>query len=586
MQRLSPVGWRTERRLSILVCAVAILARLFLAAPLIAQISPGKLSKYHEELEGIRNCTACHKIGEAVVNDNCLVCHTSIGTRLESESGYHASRDVRGKACASCHSEHHGRDFEPIYWSEGITEFDHSLTGYPLEAKHRELECRDCHKAAFHQPARIGTDKTVNPSRTFLGLDKTCTSCHVDEHRDQLTDDCLSCHIMAGWKPASGFDHNNARYRLDGQHTNVTCEKCHTFLEMPEQASDLIGKKENKGKVARYQGLQFSGCASCHSDVHKGRFGTDCSKCHTTAGFKHIIGEQFDHDNTAYPLRGRHRQVECRSCHRSGVMTDPLAHDRCLACHLDEHRGQFASRTDGGACESCHTVEGFIPAGYGFEQHQQSDFPLTGSHFAVPCNMCHARSLQDKRGEYARFSFGTTTCQTCHEDIHEGQLNIWVERGGCEYCHNTETWRRTSFDHGLARFPLEGKHREILCLECHSVEREGERVVWMKPLEMSCAGCHKNPHGEQFVRAEAGEGETACDRCHQPGGWGDLLFAHNRDSRFQLDGAHLKVACGECHKAAIDQDGTERVIYRPLGMECSDCHGSQVPRIDTDGSRG
>ncbi|MCB2201000.1 hypothetical protein KQI63_16505 [bacterium] len=557
---------------------------LLWAVPSLAQISPGKLSGYHEELEGIRNCTNCHQLGEAVTNEKCLVCHTAIQTRMDEGSGYHASAEVTDKTCASCHSEHHGRDYELIFWTEGQDNFDHTLTGYPLEGKHAEEDCADCHVARFQQADRFGNDDSIDKDRTHLGLDKACVTCHVDEHRNQLTDDCLTCHTMEGWTPASGFNHDDAKYRLDGKHTDVSCEKCHPWQEAPAVNSNLLQKAEHVGQYSHYQGLEYSSCVNCHEDKHEGRFGANCTKCHTTASFQQVKDEQFDHDKTTYPLRGKHIDVDCKECHTTGVMTDPLKFAGCTDCHDDEHRGQFAGRSDGGACESCHTVEGFIPADYGFEQHQQSDYPLTGSHFAVPCNLCHAQVMEDDDGSYAQFAWEMTTCQACHEDIHQGQLNIWVDKNGCEYCHSTDTWHRTSFDHSLARFPLEGQHREILCLECHTIEQEGEQVVWMKPLEMTCAGCHDNIHGDQFVRMDQGETETTCDRCHQPAGWKELEFVHNRDSRFQLDGAHIKVECNQCHKPVMRSDGSEMVIYKPLGMECSDCHGSTVPQME--GTRG
>ncbi|NJN14530.1 MAG: hypothetical protein HC813_02580 [Planctomycetes bacterium] len=46
------------------------------------------------------------------------------------------------------------------------------------------------------------------------------------------------------------------------------------------------------------------------------------------------------------------------------------------------------------------------------------------------------------------------------------------------------------------------------------------------------------------------------------------------DSRFRLDKTHAALDCAACHKPERI-DGKEIVRYRPMGMECSDCHGSQ-----------
>ena len=92
------------------ILLMTILSTLFLAK-LHAQISPGDLTKAHADLEGIFKCTQCHILGDKVSNDKCLECHKEIKSRIDQKKGYHASREVRGKDCAVCHSEHHGRNF-------------------------------------------------------------------------------------------------------------------------------------------------------------------------------------------------------------------------------------------------------------------------------------------------------------------------------------------------------------------------------------------------------------------------------------------------------------------------------------------
>ena len=65
--------------ITILTCIVLITARFASA-----QISPGKLSRYHESLEGISNCTRCHVLGEEVSNAKCLECHTPIQSQTSA----------------------------------------------------------------------------------------------------------------------------------------------------------------------------------------------------------------------------------------------------------------------------------------------------------------------------------------------------------------------------------------------------------------------------------------------------------------------------------------------------------------------
>jgi hypothetical protein len=53
-----------------------------------------------------------------------------------------------------------------------------------------------------------------------------------------------------------------------------------------------------------------------------------------------------------------------------------------------------------------------------------------------------------------------------------------------------------------------------------------------------------------------------CDACHTPGGWAPARFAHERTG-FALQGRHVGVACGACHR----REWTE-----PLPQNCAGCH--------------
>lgn len=195
---------------------------VLLIAPwgLFAQISPGDLSQAHEKLEGLSNCTQCHVLGEKVTNEKCLACHDEIKKLLTKGEGYHASVDVKGKDCFTCHSEHHGRSFQLIRLDK--TSFDHDLTGYKLEGKHKVMKCADC-----HQLKNIEQTSLQKRERTFLGLEQRCLSCHEDYHQKTLPADCASCHGFDSFKPAAKFDHQQTAFTLKGKHQQVDCEKCH-----------------------------------------------------------------------------------------------------------------------------------------------------------------------------------------------------------------------------------------------------------------------------------------------------------------------------------------------------------------------
>jgi hypothetical protein len=107
------------------------------------QISPGDLSQSHADLEGMSNCTLCHDLGDKVSDKKCLECHKEIQSLINKKDGYHANSSVVKKDCFECHSDHHGRNFDMIRFDEDA--FNHDLTGYELEGKHEEVDCKKCH---------------------------------------------------------------------------------------------------------------------------------------------------------------------------------------------------------------------------------------------------------------------------------------------------------------------------------------------------------------------------------------------------------------------------------------------------------
>ncbi len=54
-------------------------------APVAAQISPGDLSRAHQNLEGIANCQQCHETGRELSGAKCLACHTEIKAQVDAK---------------------------------------------------------------------------------------------------------------------------------------------------------------------------------------------------------------------------------------------------------------------------------------------------------------------------------------------------------------------------------------------------------------------------------------------------------------------------------------------------------------------
>ncbi|MBK9109664.1 MAG: cytochrome c family protein [Saprospiraceae bacterium] len=585
-----------------------------------AQLSPGELFKGHAELEGNFNCTKCHTIGEKVSDAKCLDCHKEIQSRINQRKGYHFSQEVKSKTCIQCHSDHHGRNFQIIRFNE--KQFDHKSTGFTLTGKHQNIDCKSCHKSAFVADAQL-----KKKSKTFLGLDSKCISCHEDVHRETMDKDCAKCHHTESFKPAVTFDHQKTKFPLNGKHKTVECKACHKDMQIAN-AKKLV-----------FELKSYQTCNSCHSNPHKKSINT-CNDCHTEESFsKFSGGRNFNHNKTTFPLKGKHQQTLCSKCHdlkksplqlfqdhqnvltsacvnchkdvhegkfgencaqchnESGFKaqlkmdqfnhaltnfklegkhlqvdckkchissyTTPLPHQKCGDCHKDYHDGIFTKPEFYRDCAHCHTVQGFSGSNYSIEQHRNTKFPLEGSHQAIPCSSCH---LKDKTWKFRNIG---EQCRDCHKDVHEPYIPEKYYSGkNCKACHSEESWQMVHFDHNLTGFSLEGAHKNLKCMDCHKLKlgETGDSYKNLITLERICVGCHEDIHNRQFDL----NGITDCQSCHNYEKWKPSKFEHNT-ARFKLEGKHAELECKACHTAIV-KAGKTFIHYRLNKLECIDCH--------------
>jgi len=575
--------------------ALALLALGCGAAPLAAQVSPGPLARAHQALEGPLKCTRCHG-GRDGMQAKCLSCHRDIGWLAERGRGFHGSAAAKRATCASCHPDHAGLDFALIKWPDGGAErFDHTRAGWALEQSHARPKCADCHKPA-NRASPAGALASGGRSN-WTGLEQGCASCHEDIHRGALGTRCTACHDAGKWAVTPGFAHDTTGYPLTGRHVQVKCDQCHLASRL-RLARDAAGRP-----VPVYRPVAHATCTACHDDPHHGGFGSDCTSCHSTQGFKQISGAGFAHDRTGFPLKGKHAAVACASCHKDFTTPQgrrpPAA--SCAACHApDPHRGAATLQGKPADCAACHSERGFTPSSYPLEAHQLSRYPLEGRHAAARCSACHVKDAAPDAA--ARLGSARVVlrpafaaCSSCHGDDHGGQLAVRVSKGECLECHSPAGWKPSRFGrdaHAGLTLPLAGRHAEIACRGCHGVERTGLKPLALegrgpgkagfvfKGIETGCAECHLDPHAGKFV-------PSGCPACHDARGFRPALVdaATHEKFRFRLRGAHRATPCAGCHQelagpadakvvTLIAGGGKLRTSRFAADTACASCHAA------------
>jgi len=532
-----------------------------------AQISPGPLSRPHQSLNGSTNCASCHKFGgQAALK--CLDCHTEIANRLSARKGLHSTYNIpngSSQECARCHSEHNGEDFPLIKWN--IKTFNHKEAGYVLEGKHAGLECSKCHNPSHISPQERSSIKIKDPSRTYLGISTACVTCHQDQHKGRLGQNCASCHNFVDWKSINmgQFDHSKTRYPLTGLHLQVQCAKCHT--------NGADGKPQ-------YVGIPFNQCSDCHKDPHHGSFPQSCQSCHNTSGWKKIslqtVNQRFDHSKTKFPLEGKHVSVDCAQCHANGDFKKPLVFAKCMDCHKDPHKGQFVKRSDQGECASCHTVQGWKPSKFTVKEHASTAYPLQGGHARLECAQCHI-----PKGKDTVFKVKFDRCTDCHGDRHAGQFAAAPYFNACDRCHTVNAYKPSTFTlakHKETHFVLTGGHVAVPCADCHkeSAEFQPKPAVVYHWSNLNCASCHNDPHKGQFQermqRVRADGSKAGCEACHSTKSWRELSGFDHSQTKFTLLGAHRATACIDCHKPPNLETNLLHVDFKTAPTQCEDCH--------------
>jgi hypothetical protein len=465
-------------------------------------LSPGELSQAHAKYDN--DCTQCHtREGRQQLNDLCFACHKPVADDIAKGAGFHGRKPgIKAAQCKLCHSEHKGRGADILQLNKNA--FVHDFTDFQLKGSHAVLACGQCHAAG----------------KAFREAPGRCIDCHRDDdvHKGGQGEQCQSCHSELQWRKTA-FDHRKTQFALTGAHEKVACAQCHRSADYKNTPKD---------------------CGSCHAidDVHRGSFGAGCDSCHQTSAWKTT---RFDHTRDGgFRLEGSHAQLACTQCHAGRAklllsQKQPLP-QTCNGCHNDDdvHKGH-----NGTQCQQCHNNISWAKSRF---DHNSTNFPLRGKHREARCEQCH---VDDVHAPIA-----ATSCGGCHQrdDVHKNAMGK-----ACEQCHNEDGWmQRVAFDHDLTAFPLLGQHASVGCESCHASKQ-------FAGTPSKCRDCHS---GDDKHKGLLG---TGCAQCHHPIGWASWHFDHDKQTRFDLAGAHAGLECAACHDRSMKE-------VRAAGKQCGLCH--------------
>ncbi len=315
-------------------------------------LMPGEVSQAHAKYES--DCKQCHDRSRQTRQSTlCLSCHKDIASDLRDKRGFHGNAVKSDTECTACHNEHKGRAADIVRFDR--ESFEHAISGYKLEGRHRTVACASCHAVG----------------KKFRAAQTTCFGCHEkqDIHQGKLGKDCAQCHTQISFKKTD-FDHSKTHFALKDAHARAACSDCH--------------------RDPSYKNTPME-CVACHArdDSHKGGRGPACGACHNTDKWKTAV---YDHAKLAhFALNGAHAKIACDTCHRSGD-TKAKIPDQCSGCHAanDRHGGRF-----GDDCKQCHTEESWKNARYDHEK--QAHWELKGKHAKVDCHAC-LKQLNQQEG--------------------------------------------------------------------------------------------------------------------------------------------------------------------------------------------
>ena len=302
-----------------------------------------------------------------------------------------------------------------------------------------------------------------------------CISCHGEialaqennsGYHGTLTGSCRSCHkdhlgADADIRPLDpeSFNHQLARYPLQGKHARIDCEACHA-VPLANASPDLRIK---------YREVPFQTCDACHPNIHETADYSDCLKCHDQEGWNGKNLRFVHNRDSSYLLTGKHIDASCDDCHPRTCdpnenpvifyIETPIA---CIGCHEDPHADQLDKN-----CANCHDEQNWGNWRRLFSHNSKDTYKLDALHADRDCFTCHTGLPKE------RYRTLPNTCEGCHKDVEQA----------------------FSGKAGLVTVASDPHADRVACIQCHATEQISQSA---DEFAAQCQSCHNPFYADLF----------------------------------------------------------------------------------------
>jgi hypothetical protein len=218
--------------------------------------------------------------------------------------------------------------------------------------------------------------------------------------------------------------------------------------------------------------------------------------------------QDFNHDETDFPLDATHALVSCDICHVKGVFQGTPTQ-----------------------CWRCHSLTGRIRASTASPQHIST---------TRDCEYCHQTGNWAYVIKVDHFAV-LGTCQSCHDGVTAlGKDPGHIQSSDvCDDCHRTFSWADAGFDHtGVV-----GN-----CISCHDDNTAiGKGSTNHMPTTDTCEDCHNTIRFSPVVRVDHTAVIGSCFSCHNG------VIAQGKEQKPGHDTAAVANStsnvCNDCHSS-------------------------------------